>query len=97
MFKKMLNVVGGFVSCASRKVKIFCAVCLGAFLAANVSAQSALDGFIATDANGDPTADPSKITDLLKQIVVLVYSNWMTLALIFVIVGIITYILWKRK
>lgn len=101
MFKKVINVVRGSVSFAAgmgKKAKILCACAFGMLLVSNASAQSALDGFITTDpTTGDPVADPSKITTFIKSIVINTYSNWITVALIFVVVGLMCWILFKKK
>lgn len=100
MFKKVINVVRGSVSFAAgmgKKAKILCACAFGMLLASNASAQSALDGFISTNVDGDPVADPSKITTFIKSIVINTYSNWITVALIFVVVGLMCWILFKKK
>jgi hypothetical protein len=98
MFKKTIKAVGNFTSRVVAKSKKAIALCLGLGLATSASAQSALEGFISTDATtGDPVVDPSKPVNMMKTVVVSSYSEWLTYAMIIVIVGLVLWIIFKRK
>jgi hypothetical protein len=102
MFKRVKNVgskVSAYLAKKARQGKaLLLAVVGGGLMVAGSQSHAALGDFVATDATtGDPTFTPSAITDFIKELVVLAYANWITVALIFVGVSIICWILFKKK
>lgn len=99
MLGKEKKVVAGSCEWVCRKAKKLAVWAVGGtILVAASDASAALDSFVSTDAtSGEPVIDPSVITDFMKQAVVAAYGSWITLALIFVIVSIVLWILFKKK
>lgn len=98
MFKKVKNAVGNLFSSVANKAKTIVAVIVGGFLAANASAQSALDGFVSTnETTGDPVVDPSKPVNMMKTVIVSGYEAWMGYAIIIVLVTIVLMVIFRKK
>ncbi|MCF7900569.1 hypothetical protein K9K77_03600 [Candidatus Babeliales bacterium] len=99
MLKKVKTVVIGSCEWVCRKAKKLAVwVVGGTALLVGSDASAALADFVSTDAtSGEPSIDASVITNFMKDAVVAAYGSWITLAMIFVIVSIVLWILFKKK
>ena len=94
---KFLGKVGAYLSGVAGRAKlvIFAALCIVGF--SSFATGTDVSSFVSQDStSGAVTVDSSVITTYLKQIVVAAYGNWITLVIIFVVIGLVCWILFKK-
>jgi len=95
---KFLGKVGAYLSGVAGRAKLVIMAALCVCGLSSFATGTDVSGFVTQDAtSGAVSIDSSVITTYLKNIVVAAYGNWMTLIIIFVVVGLICWILFKKK
>ena len=94
---KSLKAVGNYFAGVAKRSKAV--ICLGlcAMGLSSFATGTDISTFVAQDpTSGAVTVDSGVITTYLKQIVVAAYGNWITLVIIFIVIGLVCWILFKK-